>query len=85
MIEALNEKSGLSVKKQRYDTMLEQIQVRGSEVAGKLLQMKSEEEGWECRILEQEKKGGCPQSADRGAFQAGEGAGGGDSRDGKGA
>ena len=56
MIEALNEKSGLSVKKQRYDTMLEQIQVRGSEVAGKLLQMKSEEEGWERRILEQEKK-----------------------------
>ena len=56
LIEALNEKSGLSVKKQRYDTMLEQIQVRGSEVAGKLLQMKSEEEGWECRILEQEKK-----------------------------
>ena len=57
LIEALNEKSGLSVKKQRYDTMLEQIQVRGSEVAGKLLQMKSEEEGWERRILEQEKKG----------------------------
>ena len=56
LIEALNEKSGLSVKKQRYDTMLEQIQVRGSEVAGKLLQMKSEEEGWESRILEQEKK-----------------------------
>lgn len=56
LIEALNEKSGLSVKKQRYDTMLEQIQVRGSEVAGKLLQMKSEEEGWERRILEQEKK-----------------------------
>ena len=47
LIEALNEKSGLSVKKQRYDTMLEQIQVRGSEVAGKLLQMKSEEEDWE--------------------------------------
>ena len=56
LIEALNEKSGLSVKKQRYDTMLEQIQVRGSEVAGKLLQMKSEEEDWERRILEQEKK-----------------------------
>ena len=56
LIEALNEKSGLSVTKQRYDTMLEQIQVRGAEIAGKLLQMKSEEEGWELRILEQEKK-----------------------------
>ena len=37
LIEALNERSSISVKKQRYDTLLEQVQVRRSEVAQKLL------------------------------------------------
>ena len=40
LIEALNEKSSISVKKQRYDTLLEQVQVRRSEVAQKLLKVK---------------------------------------------
>ena len=56
LIDALNEKSGLSVKKQRYDTMLEQVQVRRSEVAGKLLQMKTEEEGLMDRLTAQAEK-----------------------------
>ncbi len=54
LIEALNGKSALSVKKQRYDTLLEQVQVRRSEVAQKLLKVKSDEEIWELQISEQE-------------------------------
>lgn len=56
IIEALNEKSGFSVKKQRYDTMLEQVQVRRSEVAQKLLKVKSDEENWQNQIEELEIK-----------------------------
>lgn len=56
IIAALNEKSGYSVKKQRYDTMLEQVQVRRSEVAQKLLKVKSDEETWKNQILEQEEQ-----------------------------
>ena len=54
LIEALNEKSTLSVKKQRYVTLLEQVQVRRSEVAQKLLKVKSDEESWEEQIKTQE-------------------------------
>lgn len=54
LIEALNEKSALSVKKQRYDTMLEQVQVRRSEVAQKLLKVKTDEESWDMQIARQE-------------------------------
>ena len=54
LIEALNEKSGLSVKKQRYDTMLEQVQVRRSEVAQKLLKVRTDEESWDEQIKTQE-------------------------------
>lgn len=54
LIEALNEKSGLSGKKQRYDTLLEQARVRRLEVAKRLLKVKSDEEGWENQIKEQE-------------------------------
>ena len=54
IIDALNEKSSFSVKKQRYDTMLEQVQVRRSEVAQKLLKVKSDEEGWALKIKEEE-------------------------------
>ena len=53
LIAALNEKSELSVKKQRYDTMLEQVQVRRSEVAQKLLKVKSDEESWDNQIAKQ--------------------------------
>ena len=55
LIGALNERSGLSVKKQRYDTLLEQVQVRRSEVAQKLLKVKTDEEAWDGQIQEQEK------------------------------
>ena len=54
LIGALNKKSELSVKKQRYDTMLEQVQVRRSEVAQRLLKLKSDEEGWDIQIQGQE-------------------------------
>ena len=50
LIDALNQNSALSVKKQRYDTLLEQVQVRRSEVAQKLLRVKSDEEGWDNQI-----------------------------------
>lgn len=54
LIGALNERSSLSVKKQRYDTLLEQVQVRRSEVAQKLLKVKTDEEAWDGQIQEQE-------------------------------
>lgn len=54
LIEALNEKSRLSVKKQRFDTMLEQVQVRRSEVAQKLLKVRTDEESWDAQIKEKE-------------------------------
>ena len=43
LISILNEKADLSAKDQRYEAMLEQIQVRKSEVAQKLLKIKSDE------------------------------------------
>ena len=55
-IEALNEKSELSVKKQKDVTTLEQIQVRRSEVAQKLLKVKSDEENWDNQISEQNER-----------------------------
>ena len=54
LIEALNDKSKLSVKKQRFDTMLEQIQVRRSEVIQKILKVRTDEENWDTQIKEQE-------------------------------
>ena len=39
IISALNEKAGLAAKSQRYETMLEQVDVRRSEVTQKLLQL----------------------------------------------
>ncbi len=54
LIGALNEKSALSVKRQRYVTLLEQVQVRRSEVVQKLLKVKTDEESWEEQIRTQE-------------------------------
>ena len=54
LISALNEKSSLSVKKQRYVTLLEQLQVRRSEVVQKLLKVKTDEESWNEQIRTQE-------------------------------
>ena len=43
IISALNEKANLAAKSQRYETMLEQVDVRRSEVTQKLLRFKSDE------------------------------------------
>lgn len=43
IIDILNEKASLTVKQQRYETMLEQVNVRRSEVCQKLLKFKSDE------------------------------------------
>lgn len=43
IITALNEKASLAARKQRYDTMLEQVDVRRAEVSQKLLKFKSDE------------------------------------------
>ncbi len=56
IIDALNQKSALSVKKQRYDTLLEQVQVRRSEVVQKLLKVRTDEENWDNQIREQEER-----------------------------
>lgn len=47
IIAGLNEKASLTAKEQRYEAMLEQVQVRRSEVCQKLLKFKSEESVWE--------------------------------------
>ncbi len=43
VISALNEKAGLAAERQRYETMLEQVDVRRAEVSQKLLKFKSDE------------------------------------------
>ena len=56
MIELLNNRASTQAKGQRYDTMLEQVQVRRSEVAQKLLKVKSDEENWDNQIAEQNER-----------------------------
>ena len=51
IIAILNEKASLTAKQQRYETMLEQVQVRHSEIAQKLLKSKSDES-----VQEEQKK-----------------------------
>ena len=55
IIQTLNEKADLTAKKQRYETMLEQVLVRRSEVAQKLLKSKSDESVQEEQRKEEEK------------------------------
>ena len=43
MIQSLNERASITAKQQRYDTMLEQVNLRRSEVSQKLLKYKSDE------------------------------------------
>ena len=43
MIQSLNEKASLTARQQRYETMLEQVNLRRSEVTQKLLKYKSDE------------------------------------------
>ena len=56
MISALNEKAGLAAKSQRYETMLEQVDVRRSEVTQKLLRFKSDESVQEEELKKEEKR-----------------------------
>ncbi len=51
IILALNEKAALTARKERYDTMLEQVQVRQAEVSNRLLRIKSDES-----VQEEQKK-----------------------------
>lgn len=55
MIGNLNEKAALSGKQQRYMTMLEQVQVRRSEVCQRLLKFKSDESVQDEQLREEEK------------------------------
>ena len=43
IIQSLNEKAALTARQQRYETMLEQVNLRRSEVTQKLLKYKSDE------------------------------------------
>lgn len=54
IILALNEKASLTAKQQRYETMLEQVQVRRSEVCQKLLKSKSNESVQEEQLKEEQ-------------------------------
>lgn len=54
IINALNEKAGLAAKSQRYETMLEQVDVRRSEVMQKLLRFKSDESVQEEELKKEE-------------------------------
>ena len=56
MIAGLNEKASLNGKLQRYETMLEQVQVRRSEVAQKILKFKSDESVQDEQLQEEQKK-----------------------------
>ena len=56
MIAGLNEKASLSAREQRYEAMLEQVQVRRSEVCQKLLKIKSDESVQEEQLLAEQGK-----------------------------
>lgn len=51
IIELLNEKAALNARQQRYETMLEQVNVRRSEVLQKLLKYKSDESEQDQQLL----------------------------------
>ncbi len=55
IIDGLNEKASLAARGQRYEAMLEQVQMRRSEVCQKLLRHKSDESAQE-ELLEQEQQ-----------------------------
>ena len=56
IIAGLNEKASLTAKEQRYEAMLEQVQVRRSEVCQKLLKFKSDESVQQEQITQEQKK-----------------------------
>ncbi len=55
----LNEKATVKTKIQRYETMLEQIQIRKAELNSKILQLKSQEAVWE------QKEAACQEKLDQ--------------------
>lgn len=56
MIDGLNEKASLGARQQRYEAMLEQVQVRRSEVCQRLLRHKSDESAQEELLAVEQKK-----------------------------
>lgn len=56
IIAGLNEKASLAAREQRYQAMLEQVQVRRSEVCQRLLKLKSDESVQEESVLEEQQK-----------------------------
>lgn len=56
IIAGLNEKASLSAREQRYEAMLEQVQVRRSEVCQRLLKYKSDESSQEEQLEAERKK-----------------------------
>lgn len=55
IILTLNEKASLTARQQRYEAMLEQVQVRRAEVCQKLLKSKSDESVQEEQLIEEQK------------------------------
>lgn len=56
IISGLNDKANLSADNQRYETMLEQIQIRKAEITQKLMKYKSEDAAWEETLREEQGK-----------------------------
>ena len=63
IIGILNEKASFSARQQRYETMLEQVNVRRSEVCQKLLKYKSDESEQDERLAALEREAGEIESA----------------------
>ena len=53
IIQALNDKADLTARQQHYETMLEQVNLRRSEVSQKLLRFKSDESVQDEKILQE--------------------------------
>ncbi|MDO5348886.1 MAG: chromosome segregation protein SMC [Lachnospiraceae bacterium] len=56
IIDTLNERAAVTAKQQRYETMLEQVNVRRSEISQKLLKIKSDESVQDEQLKEEERK-----------------------------
>ncbi|MDO4330778.1 MAG: chromosome segregation protein SMC [Lachnospiraceae bacterium] len=56
IIDTLNERAAVTAKQQRYETMLEQVNVRRSEISQKLLKIKSDESVQDEQLKEEEGK-----------------------------
>ncbi len=56
IIDTLNERAAVTAKQQRYETMLEQVNVRRSEISQKLLKVKSDESVQDEQLREEEEK-----------------------------